>query len=327
MEQSVILNAMEENDTRLLTVEDKITEDVINGIAFTTSIVGIFLNIATIMAVSHLPWSAKPNLKLVQSVCVANLLFLLNYFFYMITYYSNPSQSGYAATCLMFEILRCVIYLFIYLNMTYIVLDLYLAVTNPLGYASIITTSRTNKMLVLTVFICLIVMALAVTFNYITLDSTTEIHTHESSCSIYPSYQYIRSLHWIYKVSIFTCIPVFIVLLVIIVLAVQATCSTTNINNGSSNTRGVVNVYLVVLAFLLCFGPYQFVSFYIQYYPHMYFHYVTICRVFEHLFYLSAFLTPLIYSLRMNSVKKGYTLMFKKCISAASDYQSVLYGE
>lgn len=322
-----MMSTVAENDTDTIVVGNKVTEDVINGIAFTISIVGVFLNIATVMAVSHLPWSSKPNLRLVQSVCIANLFFLLNYFFYMIAYYSNPSQSGYAPTCLMFEILRCVIYLFIYLNITYIVLDLYLSVTNPLGYASIITTSRTNKMLVMTIFICLIITALAVMFNYITLDTNSKIHTHESSCSIYPSYQYIRSLHWIYKVSVFICIPVFIVLLVIILLAVQATCSTTNINNGSSNTRGVINVYLVVSSFLICFGPYQFVSFYIQYCPDMYIYYMTLVQVFERMFYLCAFLTPLIYSLRMNSVKKGYTLMFKKCISAASDYQSVLYGE
>ena len=318
---------MTENETEIQIVKGEIRQDVINGVAFTVSIAGVFLNIATIMAVSHLPWSSKPNLRLVLSVCLANLVFLLNYFFYMIAYYSNPSQSGYATTCLMFEILRCGIYLFIYFNMSYIVLDLYLAVTNPLGYASIITTTRTNKMLVMTIFFCLIITSMAVLFNYLSLDSTTIVHTHESSCSIYPNFLYIRSLHWIYKVSVFICIPVFIVLLVIIVLAVQATHSSSNITNGTSTSREVINVYVVVSAFLLCFGPYQFVSFYIQYYPNMYYTYMALVQIFEHMFYLSAFLTPLIYSLRMNAVKKGYTLMFKKCISAASEYQSVLYGD
>lgn len=318
---------MIENSTQILEAGNTVLEDVMNGVVFTTSITGIFLNIATIMALSHLPWSSKPNLRLVLSLCLANLTFATNYFTYMIAYYSNPSQSGYAFSCLMFEILRCVIYLFMYFNITYIVLDLYLAVTNPLGYASIITTVRTNKLLISTIFVCLVITALAIVFNYITLDETTQVHTHESSCSIYPSFLYIRSIHWIYKVSVFICIPVFIVLLVIILLAVQATHMTANINIGTSNLRGVINVYLVVSAFLLCFGPYQFVSFYIQYYPEMYDYYMTLVQTFERMFYLCSFITPLIYCLRMNAVKKGYTLMFKKCISAASDYQSVLYGE
>lgn len=317
-----------ENGTgQVVELSNKMTENIANGIVFTTSIAGIFLNISTIMAVSHLPWSSKPNLRLVFSLCIGNLMFLLNYFLYMIAFYSNPTKSGYATTCLMYEILRCVIYLYMYFNITYIVLDLYLAVTNPLGYASIITTTRTNKTLVCTIVVCLIITALTVMFNYLTLDKTTQVHTHESSCSIYPSFLYIRSLHWIFKVSVFICIPVFIVLLVIILLAVQATNSATNKNIGSSNARGIVNVYLIVSAFLSCFAPYQFISFYIQYYPDMYNYYMTFVQIFERMYYLEAFLTPLIYSLRMNAVKKGYKLMFKKCISAATDYQNVLYGE
>ncbi|XP_052797555.1 olfactory receptor 8K3-like [Mya arenaria] len=308
-------------------IETPVIIDIVNVLVFIVSVFGIFLNMTTIIALSHLPWSSRPNLRLILSLCVANLAFLLNFLIYMITYYSNPAESGYAATCLMFEILRCVIYLYIFFNLSYIVLDLYLAVTNPLGYASIVNKGRTNKLLVMNAVICLIIAALAITFNYITIKDSTRVYTHESSCSIYPNYLYIRSFNWIFKVSVFICIPVFIVLLLIILLAVKATNDSSNRNTQPSNLRDVINVYMVMTSFLLCFGPYQFISFYIQYLPEKYEHYTILAPLLERLFYLNGFFMPLIYSLRMEDVKKGYTLMFKKCVSAASDYQSVLYRD
>lgn len=286
---------------------------------------GMFLNTTTIIALIHLPWSSKPNLRLVQSLCVANLAFAFNFLFYMVTFYTNPSESGYAGTCLFFEVVRCVLYIYIYLNVTSIVLDLYLAVTNPLGYASIVTTGRSNKLLVINAVISILIAGLSIMFNYLTLTEAPKVYVHESSCSLYPSYSFIRSLNWIFKVSIFISIPVFVVLLIIIFLAVKATKSSAN-NRQPSNIRGVVNVIIVVFVFLACFGPYQFISFYLQYSPDSYTNFSTIAKILERMFYLNGFFTPLLYSLRMTDVKKGYTLMFKKCVSAASDYQSVFTG-
>ncbi|KAH3877184.1 hypothetical protein DPMN_001043 [Dreissena polymorpha] len=318
---------MGHNVTETLEINTSLIIDIINVVVFIIAILGIFLNITTIMALSHLPWSSRPNLRLVTSLCCANLLFLLNFLVYMIAFYSNPERSGYAFTCILFETLRCVIYLYTYFNVTCIVIDLYLAVTNPLGYASIVTISRTNKLLLINAMICLIVAALAIMFNVITINASTRVHTHESSCSFYPSYLYIQSFNWIFKVSVFICIPVFIVLLIIILLAVKETNASANRNTQPSDTRGVINVILIVIGFLVCFGPYQFLSFYIQYAPNMYDHFMILMQSLERMFYFNGFLLPLIYCLRMRDVKKGYTLMCKKCVSAATDYHGVLYGE
>lgn len=315
---------MEKNETKIGNVEGVI-HDVLNVLVFVMAILGIFLNTATILALLHLPWSSRPNLRLVLSLCVANILFAVNFLIYMIAFFSNPPQSGYAVTCLMFEVLQCVLFLYIYFNLASIVLDLCLAVTNPLGYASIVTKGRTNKLLFINAFISLVIMALALIFNFITLADSKDVHTHESSCSIYPNFVYIRSFNWIFKVSVFICIPVFLVLLVIIFLAVKATNSSSN--SQPSNTRGVITVMLVIFTFLFCFAPYQFVSFYIQYSPDSYKNLSVLAHTLERMFYLYGFFVPLLYSLRMTDVKKGYTLLFKRCISAASDYQSVFTGE
>lgn len=315
---------MEQNDTAI-GYTDEVVYDVLNVLVIIIAIAGMFLNTTTILALLHLPWSSRPNLRLVLSLCAANFLFALNYLIYMITYFSNPEGSGYVATCLMFEVLRCVLYLYIYFNLASIVLDLCLAVTNPLGYASIVTTGRTNKLLFINAFISLVIMALAITFNYLTLTESTDVHTHESSCSIYPNYVYIRSFNWIFKVSVFICIPVFLVLLIIIFLAVKATSFSSN--SQPSNTRGVITVVIVVFTFLICFAPYQFISFYIQYSPQSYSNLSVVAQTLERMFYLNGFFTPLFYTIRMTDVKKGYTLMFKKCVTAASDYQSVFTGE
>lgn len=295
--------------------------DVLNISIFIVAIIEMILNMTTILALVHLPWSSRPNLRLVLSMCIANFAFAFNFWIYMIAYYTNPAESGYASTCLMFEVLRCVIYLYIYFNLVSIVLDIYLAVTNPLGYASIVTQTRTTKLLIINAIISLVIMALAIMFNYLTLTEATHVYTHESSCSVYPNYLYIRSFNWIFKVSVFICIPVFIVLLIIIFLAVKETNSSAN--SQPSNTQGVVNVMLVVFIFLVCFGPYQFISFYIQYSPQSYQRFSMLAHILERLFYLYGFFIPLLYSLRMTDVKKGYTLMFKKCVTAASEYQSV----
>lgn len=315
---------MDQNGTQV-DYNQGIVHDVANVLVFIISIAGIILNITTIMALWHLPWRSRPNLRLVTSMCVANILFALNFIVYMIAYYTNPVGSGYAITCLLFEVLRCVLYLYIYFNVTSIVLDLYLAVTNPLGYASIVTKGRTNKLLMISAFVSLVIMALAIIFNFVTLTEATYVHTHESSCYIYPNYLYIRSFNWIFKVSVFICIPVFLVLLIIIFLAVKATNSSSN--SQPSNTRGVINVVFVVLTFLICFGPYQFISFYIQYSPDSYQRLSVLAQILERMFYLNAFVTPLLYSLRVTDVRKGYTLMLKKCVTAATDYQSVFTGE
>jgi hypothetical protein len=276
---------MDQNDTDVGYTEG-IVYDVTNVLVLIFSVTGIVLNITTIMALMHLPWCSRPNLRLVTSMCVANIMFALNFLVYMIAYYTNPDGSGYAVTCLMFEVLRCVLYLYIYFNITSIVLDLYLAVTNPLGYASIVTKGRTNKLLMISAFISLVIMALAIIFNFVTLTEATNVHTHESSCYIYPNYLYIRSFNWIFKVSVFICIPVYLVLMIIIFLAVKATNSSSN--SQPSNTRGVIN---------------------------------------ERMFYVNPLITPLLYSLRVTDVRKGYMLMFKKCVTAATDYQSVFTGE
>ncbi|XP_045174295.1 atypical chemokine receptor 3-like [Mercenaria mercenaria] len=318
------MRIMDQNETTTGYAEE-VAIDVLNVLVLIVSVTGMFLNTTTILALVHLPWSSRPNLRLILSLCVANFLFALNFLIYMLAFYSNPIGSGYAVTCLMFEVLRCVLYLYIYFNLASIVLDLCLAVTNPLGYASIVTKGRTNKLLFINAFISLVIMALAITFNYLTLTEATNVHTHESSCSIYPNYVYIRSFNWIFKVSVFICIPVFIVLLTIIFLAVKATTSSSN--SQPSNTRGVITVMLVIFTFLVCFAPYQFISFYIQYSPESYQHFSTLAQILERLLYLNGFFVPLLYSLRTQDVRKGYTLMFKKCVSAASDYQSVFTGE
>ncbi|KAL4225678.1 hypothetical protein ACF0H5_016367 [Mactra antiquata] len=305
---------------------DEVIQDVTNGLVFIVSMAGMVLNITTVLALVHLPWSSKPNLRLVLSLCVANFIFSLNFFIYMITYYSNPSGSGYVSTCLLFEVLKCVIYLYIYFNIVSIVLDLYLAVTNPLGYASIVTTGRTNKLLVINAFISILIASLTIVFNYVTLPDSNSVQTHENSCSIYSEFFYIRSFNWIFKVSIFISIPVLIVLLIIIFLAVKATNSSAN-RRQPSNTRGVINVMLVVFCFLVCFGPYQFISFYIQESPNRNRSFLITAKFLDRLYYVNAFFSPLIYSTRMSDVKKGYTLLFKKCVSAASDYQSVFTGD
>ncbi|XP_060556347.1 atypical chemokine receptor 3-like [Ruditapes philippinarum] len=315
---------MDQNETAIGHAEE-VTINVLNVLVLIISVAGMVLNTTTIVALLHLPWSSRPNIRLILSLCVANFLFSLNFLVYMIAYYSNPIGSGIEATCLMFEVLRCVLYLYVYFNLASIILDLCLAVTNPLGYASIVTQGRTNKLLFINAFISLVIMALAITFNFLTLTEATNVYSHESSCSIYPSYVYIRSFNWIFKVSVFICIPVFIVLLIIIFLAVKATNSSTN--RQPSNTRGVITVMLVVFVFLVCFAPYQFISFYIQYSPTSYQNFSTLAHILERLSYLFEFFVPLLYSFRFQDARKGYTLMFKKCVSAASDYHSVFTGE
>ena len=309
-----------------VTEEDNpVVINVVQIIVFTTSLLGMLLNTTTIMALVHLPWCSRPNLRLLLSFCAANLIFAGNFLVYMVAVYSNPKGSGYAVTCLSFEVLRSVIYLYLYFNLASIILDLYLAVTNPLGYASIVTSERTNKLLIIIAVISVITVLLALTFNYLTITDKTIVYIHESSCSVYNTYLYIRSLNWIFKVSVFVSIPVFIVLLIIIFLAVKATNSAANAQ--PSNTRSVVTVMLVVTVFLVCYGPYQFISFYMQHSPDSYHRFSTVAKIFERMFYLNGFFTPLIYSLRMRDVKKGYTLMFKKCVSTAADYQSVFTGQ
>lgn len=299
-------------------ISTSIAEDVINGIVFTTSIIGVIVNISTILAVSYHPWSAKPKMRLVLSLCVGNLVFLLNYILYRITYYSNPTRSGYESTCLMFEILRCGIYLFVYINIIYLVLDKLIASTNPFGYLSIITVKRTNRAIVCNIVFSILITLLTILFNFLFLQETSEVYTCLSTCSIYPKYKYIHYLNWIYKVSVFICIPVFPIFLVLTVRAVQKISSTVNKDVNNSVKKGIISVYLAVLAQVLCFGPYQVITL----------HYrnskscdsqVTSVRILEQLYYIGAFLIPINQSLLMRKIQEGYRNMFKKWARYCTD--------
>ncbi|XP_076876904.1 trace amine-associated receptor 6-like [Brachyhypopomus gauderio] len=265
------------------------------------SVCTVFLNLLVIISISHFKQLHTPTNLLILSLAVADLLVGL--------IVMPVNIMGLIDNCWYFGNIACVAVLMInYFSMasslcslTFIAVDRYIAINDPLSYSIKITASKTSVFIISGWSFSLLYVFTFLYYNDHLLPSQIMIRCH-GECAIYIKYPWMTVD--LIVIFITPCSIILILYSFIFNVARRQAIAVRSVMNSTSNrqvskvsftseTKAAKTLGIVVCVYLACWIPFYFSSFSVESLSS----FSLLWTVFTWLLYINSFMDPLIYAI------------------------------
>lgn len=295
--------------------------DILTVMSQTICVIGLILNILSIIAFAHTPKDFMIKSKLIISLSVSDTLILVAVLLHQII----VDNVTVIPSCLnLFKtILTHTSYLATLLNLAMMALDTYVYTTHVYVYERFVTNFKTNCMVMLVWMVSIIIPLSEVFVGSAILD--TEEHNSTVFCKAIEMDDF--------KTDFFITHFIFIVIIIMTIAYINIGITGKRMQkmdillrrNTSIKNKTIVTTGLFILTFMFFWVPYGAFHLFITYKmmsdPYYSDDLENIYKALlanhflTNIFLLNSIADPLIYALRLKKVRKGYRLFFQNVIT------------